>query len=83
MKGTLVPRIDGIAALFLQPLLIMRKREDKLLDHNRVLELQAKGEKVGALCVCMCLSPAHLRSSPLPLLHPLRRPCHTGGQGPG
>ncbi|KAJ3321026.1 Tau-tubulin kinase 2 [Boothiomyces sp. JEL0866] len=46
IKGVIVPLIQVLLDLFKEPSVIMKKRQSKLLDHERVQSLKQKGEKI-------------------------------------
>ncbi|KAL1920032.1 uncharacterized protein VTP21DRAFT_1178 [Calcarisporiella thermophila] len=46
IKTIIFPTLDALLNLYKSPIQVMRKREKKLLDYDRVQAIRAKGEKV-------------------------------------
>ncbi|KAJ3233311.1 hypothetical protein HDU81_002352, partial [Chytriomyces hyalinus] len=46
IKNSIIPAINTLQSRLKEPLHLIRKRDDKLLDHDRVKRMKAKGEAV-------------------------------------
>ncbi|KAI8834006.1 hypothetical protein BJ741DRAFT_610735 [Chytriomyces cf. hyalinus JEL632] len=46
IKNSIIPAINTLQSRLKEPLHLIKKREDKLLDHDRVKRMKAKGETV-------------------------------------